>query len=206
MSNLRWTKFATLALACLFLAGAQSIASAQGRSGGGRGQGGPPAGVGHAGGSGGVDRGLGTSSSSSNGRADNGRGIASDNSNGRSDAGLDHARMARDNAQHADRELREHPGIADGLRVNANDLRAGYQTALATNPDLKFGQYVAATRIGANLHARNSNITTAAILAGLAQGHSIGRTLQDLGLSSREARDAEREANRQLKEMKKHRS
>ena len=152
----------------------------------------------------GVDRGISTSSDRSNGRADTGRSTASDRSNGRSDSGLGRARLQRQNSQEADSELRDHPGMATSLHTTANDLRSGYHAALLANPNLKFGQYVAATRLAANLGARNPNITRSAILAGLAAGKSIGQTLQDLGLSKQEARDAEKRADREIKDAKRH--
>lgn len=191
-----------LTLACLLVLGLHATAAAQGRGHGGGGApaghgGGPPAGVG-------VDRGIGNASGRSGGRSDDGLGRASDRSNGRSDAGLDRARQQRDNARRADDDLRAHPETAESLHTTANDLRAGYQTALATNPDLKFGQYVAATRLAANLGASHPSITREAILAGLANGDSIGRTLQNLGLSKSDAKDAEREAERQDKASKRH--
>ncbi len=196
--------FARFALLCLLVIGLQVIASAQGRgrgSGGGppagNPGGGPPSGVG-------VDRGIGTSSTNSRGRADTGRGMASDRSNGRSDTGLDRARLQEQNSQQADKELRDHPGMAANLHTTANDLRHGYQAALATNPNLKFGQYVAATRLAANLGARNPNITTNAILAELASGRSIGQTLQDLGLSKQESKDAQRRVDEEIKNAKRH--
>jgi len=195
-----------MALACLLLLGIQTNASAQGRGHGG----GRPAGAGGgAGNSGmgrpsgvGVDRGINTSSDRSNGRADAGRGKASERSAGRSDAGLERARLQRENARRADDELRDHPQMAARLHTTANDLRDGYQAALATNPDLKFGQYVAATRLAANLGTRHPNVTRAAILAGLAQGDSIGETLHDLGVSDREANEARKRVDREIKEAR----
>lgn len=189
------------ALTGALILGASASASAQGhgRGGGGGGGrsvgGGPPAGVG-------VDRGIGTSSSASGGRADTGRGNASDRSGGRADAGLERARMREYNARRANDALRDHPEMARHLHTTANDLRAGYQAALATNPNLKFGQYVAATRLAANLGDTHPGITRNAILAGLAGGSSIGRTLRDLGLGSDEAKEAERRVNREIKESK----
>jgi hypothetical protein len=191
-----------LGLLSLFIFGACINASAQGRGrggGGGRPAGNP--GMGNRG-AGGVDGGLGTASDRSNGRSDRGLGTASDKSGGRSDTGLDRARAASDNAKRADEELRQHPGMANGMNMSANQLRSGYQAALATNPDLKFGQYVAANRIAKNLGSRNPNITTGAILQGLADGKSIGQRLQELGLSSKEAKEAEKTADREIKESK----
>jgi hypothetical protein len=194
-----------LGLVSLFIVGACIDASAQGRGrggGGGRPAGNP--GIGNRGG-GGVDGGLGTASDRSRGRSDDGLGRASDKSGGRSDAGLDRARAANENAKQADKELRDNPGLAKGMNMSANQLRSGYQAALANNPDLKFGQFVAANRIAKNLGDRNPNITTGAILQGLADGKSIGQRLQELGLNSREAKEAEKTAEREIKESKRRR-
>ena len=190
---------AILVLLVLVIATGTTVA-AQGRGrgaggGGGASPGGPPSGVG-------VGRGIGRSSDASAGRADAGRGNASDRSNGRSDAGLERARMASDNLKAADNELRKHPNLANDMHVNANNLRAGYQAALAVNPNLKFGQYVAATRLAHNLGRTNPNITRAAILAGLANGDSIGKTLQNLGLSKDRAKSATRRVDEEIKQSK----
>jgi hypothetical protein len=189
-------------LVTLFILGACINANAQGRGRGGGG--GRPAGNSGIGGrgAGGVDGGLGNASERSDGRSDKGLGKASDKSDGRSDAGLDRARAANENAKKADEELRQNPGMAKGMNMSANQLRSGYQAALKTNPDLKFGQFVAANRIAKNLGSRNPNITTAAILQGLAGGKSIGQTLQGLGVSSKEAKEAEKTADREIKESK----
>ena len=188
---------------CLLVLVLATSAFAQGRGrggGGGRGggssAGGPPPGVG-------VDRGLGNASSRSGGRSNDGLNNASTKSNGRSDAGLERARQASSNLRRADNDLRDHPGLPRALHTNANDLRAGYQAALAVNPDLTFGNYVAATRLSQNLGSRNPNITRDAILNGLASGRSMGRTLQDLGLSEREAKDARKRVDDEIKKAKK---
>jgi hypothetical protein len=184
-------------------------AFAQGRGrgggvGGGRGSGGgPPSGAGGPPSGVGVDRGLGNASSRSGGRSDDGLGNASTKSNGRSDDGLDRARKASSNMRRADDDLRDHPGLPNALHTNANDLRAGYQAALATNPDLTFGNYVAATRLGQNLNRRFPNVTRDAILSGLASGRSIGQTLQDLGLSSDESKQARKQAENEIKAARK---
>jgi hypothetical protein len=191
-------------LGLVFFVGMQTIAGAQGR-GGGRGQGGPPAGnpsTGRQPTGVGVDRGINTSSEKSGGWADTGRGTASDSSNGRSDAGLERARLQRENARRANEELEDHPQMPTRLHTTANDLRSGYEAALLANPKLTFGQYVAATRLAANLGATRPAITTDAILAGLGGGKSIGRTLQDLGLSEQDSSAAKKQAEREIKEAK----
>jgi len=168
----------------------------RGSGGGGSHGGGPPAGVG-------VDRGLGNASERSGGRSDDGLSNASSRSNGRSDAGLERARRASKNLHGADNDLDDHPGLPRALHTNANDLRSGYQAALAVNPDLKFGNYVAATRLSQNLNSRFPNITRDAILSGLASGRSLGQTLQDLGLSEHEANDARKRADAEIKAARK---
>ncbi len=198
MKNYRFGKMFYATIVCLFVVSLTTSVFAQGRGqggGGGRGSGnagGPPPGVG-------VDRGLGNASSRSNGRSDEGLMKASDRSSGRSDAGLERARLASNNLKDADRELRTHPRVAHTLRVNANDLRAGYQAALVANPELKFGQYVAATRLAQNLGGRFPNVTRNAILTRLAAGDSIGEALRDLGLNSDEAKSAKKQAEREIK-------
>ena len=107
-----------------------------------------------------------------------------------------------ENARRADEELREHPGMAERLHTTANDLRGGYPAALASNPELKFGQYVAATRLAANLGVRHPNITQGAILAGLSEGKSTGQTLQGLGLNEREAKEANKRVEREIKDAR----
>lgn len=193
------------ALLCLLVLVLATSVFAQGRGrggGGGRGGGsgtqggGPPTGVG-------VDRGLGNASSRSGGRSDDGLSNASTRSNGRSDDGIERARRASSNMRRADDDLEDHPGLPRALHMNANDLRSGYQAALATNPDLTFGNYVSATRLGQNLNRRFPNVTRDSILAGLASGRSLGRTLQDLGLSEREAKDARKRADAEIKAARK---
>ena len=61
------------------------------------------------------------------------------------------------------------------------------------------GQFVAANVVAQNLSSKNPAITTQAILSGLQSGKSIGQTLQSLGLSSKEAHDAQRQADRDAK-------
>jgi len=187
-----------LALAFVLVAATGSTIFAQGRGGGRPANPGPPAG------SPGVDRGLGNASTRSNGRSDNGLGTASTNSNGRSDNGLDRARAGRGNASiPTDNDLNKFRGISKKLGVTPTDLRTQYQAALAANPDLTFGQFVAANVVADNLSGRNSNITTAKILLGLENGDSIGKTLKNLGLSSDEAKSATKDADRQIKDSKK---
>ena len=199
MSKLIQKSICTVSV-CLLVLLLATGAFAQGKGrggGGGRGSGnagGPPAGRG-------ADRGTDNASGKSGGRSDDGLNNASKKSNGRSAAVLQRAREA--NLRRADDDLRDHPRVPRALHTNANDLRAGYEAALLRNPDLSFGNYVAATRLGQNLGSRHSNVTRDAILSGLESGRSIGQTLQDLGLSERESKDARRLADDEIKKAKK---
>ena len=169
-----------------------------GSKGGGGGSsnrgGGPPPGSG-------VDRGLGKASERSGGRSDDGLSNASTKSKGRSAEGIERARS--NNLRRADDDLRSHPNLPRALKTNANDLRGGYQAALAVNPDLTFGNYVSAMRLGQNLNPRFPNVTRDAILNGLNSGRSLGQTLQDLGLKEREAKEARRRVDDEIKAAKK---
>lgn len=193
----RGTTTAVLCLLVLVLA-TGALAQGKGKGGGaGKGSGnsgGPPPGSG-------VNRGSGNASERSGGRSDSGLANASEKSKGRSAAGLERARQA--NLRRADDDLRDHPGLPRALRTNANDLRNGYQSALALNPDLTFGNYVSATRVSQNLNPRFSNVTREAILGGLASGRSLGQTLQDLGLNDREAKEARKQADAEIRAARK---
>jgi len=196
MSKLAVVSLLVLTLAAGAYAQGKGHGAGAGAGAGRGGSGGPPSGVG-------VDRGLGNASDRSGGRSDDGLGNASTRSNGRSDDGLDRARQASSNLRHADDDLRDHPNLPRALHTNANDLRSGYQAALATNPNLSFGNYVSAVRLGQNLNGRFPNITTDAILNGLANGRSLGQTLQDLGLSNDEAKAARKRADADIKAARK---
>ena len=180
---------------------------AQGR-GGGRpagGGGGRPAGVGGGPPTGvGVDRGLGNASTRSNGRSDDGLDTAATRSNGRSTSGLDRARLASQNANAmSDTELNRYRGLSKKLGTTPEQMRAAYQAALMQNPDLKYGQFVAANVVSDNLSGRFPAITSQAILSGLANGDSLGQTLRNLGMSKQQAKDAQRNADDEIKAAKK---
>jgi uncharacterized protein (DUF433 family) len=210
-------KLLCLALLSLFIFGACMNANAQGRghSGmGGHGMGGHSGMGGHGAGGhsdtgshgmGGADRGSSTASEHSNRRSDrgmdtnSGSSMGTTNSTGRSGAG-----KANERAEGAAEELSEHHGMANGMSMSASQLRSSYQAALATNPNLKFGQFVAATTIAQNLRTSNPNITTNAILQGLANGKSLSQTLQGLGLSATQAKAAVKTAHEDFEEGEEH--
>lgn len=190
-----------LSVALLILAGGGSDLMAQGRpsgAGGGRPTATPGGGAG-----GGVDRGIGTAGSRSMGRSDDGFGRASTNSNGRSDDGVARARERRENAMPSDREINRFTGIAKKLDTTPEELRTQFEAALAANPDLTFGQFVSANVVADNLNERFPNVTTEAILNGLANGDSLGKSFRNLGVPEEEAEEATKASKRQIKESKK---
>jgi|SRR5712691_2932570 len=91
------------------------------------------------------------------------------------------------------------PGVAAKLNMTSAALEGAYQTAKTANPNLTWGQFVAAHMVAHNLGDKNPAITTQAILDGLKGGKSIGQTLQGLGLSAKDAEDAEQQAERDAK-------
>src|SRR2546422_5376926 len=93
-------------------------------------------------------------------------------------------------------------GIASKLGIPATDLENQFEAAQTANPKLTRGQFIAANVLAQNLGSKNPAITTPNILAGLQSGNSIGKTLQNLGLSASEAKEAERAADREVKEAK----
>lgn len=195
----KFTIAAGLALAFLMVSGTGSATLAQGHghSGGG---GGRPSGAGQPSGNPGVDRGLGNASTNSGGRSDTGLGNASTRSNGRSNDGIDRARAGRNNsASLSDTDLNRYRGLSRKLGTTPEEMRSRYAAALAANPDLKYGQFVAANVIADNLNGRNPSITSSAILAGLANGDSIGQTLHSLGLAKDDAKATEKEAKQKIK-------
>jgi len=183
--------------------------NAQGRGGGNRGGGG--GGMGGSMGGGrpttmpGIDRGIDMSSDRSMGRSDKGRGTASGRSNGRSDNGINTARNANSNRNvPSDNELNRFRGIAKKLGTTPDALRTQFLAAQAVNPDLKFGQFVSANVVASNLNKRFPNVTTAAILTGLDDGHSLGQTLRDLGVGSDAAKTAMKNAKEEIRDSEDH--
>jgi hypothetical protein len=87
-------------------------------------------------------------------------------------------------------------GIAAKLGTTPDALQTAYESAKQANPKLSRGNFVSANMVAHNLGTKNPAITTQAILSGLQSGKSLGQTLQGLGLSAKDAEDAERQARR----------
>src|SRR5438309_5524096 len=93
-------------------------------------------------------------------------------------------------------------GVASKLGTTPAALEDAFEAAHTANPKLTRGQFIAANVVAQNLGSKNPAITTQAILDGLKSGNSIGQTIQSLGLSESDAKEAERAADREVKEAK----
>src|SRR5216110_475976 len=97
--------------------------------------------------------------------------------------------------------LKSFRGIAAKLNTTPEALQTAYEQAKSTNPKLTRGQFIAANMLGHNLS--DKGVTTDKILAGLASGKSMGQSLKSLGLSDQEAKQAEKAANKDVREADK---
>ncbi|MEP6788945.1 MAG: hypothetical protein ABJB40_10975, partial [Acidobacteriota bacterium] len=117
--------------------------------------------------------------------------------------GINRARLARANANAvSDNELNRYRGLSRKLGTTPDQMRSAYQAALLANPDLTYGQFVSANVVSDNLNGRFPGITSSAILAGLANGDSLGSTLRNLGLSKEQSKAAQKNAEEQIKTAK----
>ena len=117
--------------------------------------------------------------------------------------GIERARLARENANSmSDNELNRYRGLSRKLGTTPEAMRAAYEAALLQNPDLTYGQFVAANVVADNLGTRFPAITSSAILAGMANGDSLGRTLRNLGMTKDQAKVAEQDAEDKIKAAK----
>lgn len=114
-------------------------------------------------------------------------------------AAADSSRAEREKAAN----LKRFRGIAAKLNTTPAALQYAFENARVGNPKLSRGNFIAANVLGDNLGATRPNITTPAILSGLQNGKSLGQTLQSLGLSASEAKQARRTADRQAKDADK---
>jgi hypothetical protein len=102
----------------------------------------------------------------------------------------------------SDTELNRYRGLSKKLGTTPEDMRARYQAALLANPNLNYGNFVAANVIADNLGGRFPNVTSSNILAGLANGDSIGETLRNLRMTKEQAKIAQRDAEDKINAAK----
>src|SRR5213080_3892697 len=97
--------------------------------------------------------------------------------------------------------LKSFHGIAAKLNTTPEAMQTAYEQAKSANPKHTRGQFIAANMLGHNLS--DKGITTDKILAGLASGKSMGQSLKSLGLTDQEAKQAEKAANKDVREADK---
>ncbi|HVF30267.1 MAG TPA: hypothetical protein VNA22_04820 [Pyrinomonadaceae bacterium] len=99
----------------------------------------------------------------------------------------------------SDTELNRYRGLWKRLDTKPEEIRSRYEAALLANPDLNYGNFVAAHVIADNMSGRFPNVTSTNTLAGLANGDSIGETLRTLRLSKEQSNIAQRDAEDKIK-------
>lgn len=186
-------------LVSVFCIGAGSDIQAQGK---GKGK---PSSAGNSG-AGGSNRGGGNSEDRVKGNSTGAQNTSSGSSTragNNEDRRNDRAEIAREKASKiSDNELNRYRGVSKKIGTTPEKMRAYYESALLTNPNLKYGNFIAANVIADNMQDRHPAITSDAILAGLANGDSLGQTLQNLGLSKDQANAAKRNAEDHIKATK----
>ncbi len=91
-------------------------------------------------------------------------------------------------------------GIAPKLGTTPEALAAAFEAARQQNPALKHSEFMVANVLAHNLGGSNSKVTAQALLDGLRSGKTIRQTLETLGLSAADAKQAEHAARREVKE------
>lgn len=91
-------------------------------------------------------------------------------------------------------------GVAPKLNTTPEALEDAYERDREANPRLSRGNFIAANVLANDLGPKHPNVTTPAILSGLERGESVGQTLQGLGLSASEAKQARRAADRETED------
>src|ERR1043166_6506874 len=94
-------------------------------------------------------------------------------------------------------------GIASKLGTTPAAMETAFEAAHTANPKLTHGEFIAANVLAQNLSGKNPAITLQAILDGLKSGKSIGKTLQGLGLSAKDADAAEDATRKEIKAAEK---
>lgn len=77
-------------------------------------------------------------------------------------------------------------GLAKKIGMSPESARAWYETERALNPDLTYGQFVAANMIARKHGSRNSLLTTERILTGLRNGGNLGQSVKNLGFRDKD--------------------
>lgn len=91
--------------------------------------------------------------------------------------------------------------FATKLNTTAPALDSVYKTAETSNRKLTRGQFIEANLLADDLGSKYPAVTEQAILDGLKSGKSMGKTLQSLGLSPKDADKAQSDAVSEMRRL-----
>jgi hypothetical protein len=138
-----------LGLGLIFAVSADAFAQGRGRGGGGNG----------------------------NGRGNSGNQTTVIRGNSKNDDLNRSDRKDNDNRKNTNAGNNRYEGLSRKMGMSSQSLRKWYESERALNPNLTYGQFVAANMIARN----HDGISAQTILNGLGSGRSIGQVLQDQG-------------------------
>ncbi len=91
-------------------------------------------------------------------------------------------------------------GLSKKIGMSPEDARDWYERERDLNPNLTYGQFVAANMIARRNNSRYSNITTESILDRLRDGDNFGQAVKDLGLKGSRYEDERRRIRREIED------
>ncbi len=91
-------------------------------------------------------------------------------------------------------------GLSKKIGMSPEDAQDWYERERDLNPNLTYGQFVAANMIARRNNSRYSNITTEAILDRLRDGDNFGQAVKDLGLKGSRYEDERRRIRREIED------
>ena len=94
-------------------------------------------------------------------------------------------------------------GIAAKLNTTSEALETQYEAAHTANPKLTHGQFISANVVAHNLGDKYPGVTVQALLDGLKAGKSLGQTLESLKVPTKEANEAVKAADKEIKDAEK---
>jgi hypothetical protein len=91
-------------------------------------------------------------------------------------------------------------GLSRKIGMSPEDAQDWYEREKDLNPNLTYGQFVAANMIARNNNSRNPRLTTEAVLDRLRDGQNFGQAVKGLGLSGSRYEDERRRIRREIED------
>ena len=112
------------------------------------------------------------------------------NSSKKKSEGLVDDILGRDKGKRGDNQgtSKRFNGLAKKIGLSPEAAHAWYKTERVLNPDLTYGQFVAANMIARKHGSRYPLLTTEGILTGLRNGGNLGQTVKNLGFGDKDYR------------------